>query len=65
MAVAGHELPEAPILSPAASMDLREELQDINPEKDMPVGKDLRGADLSMLDLGKLIFQKQTLRQQI
>ena len=42
MAVAGHELPEAPILSPAASMDLREELQDINPEKDMPVGKDLR-----------------------
>ncbi len=61
MAVAGHELPEAPILSPAASMDLREELQDINPEKDMPVGKDLRGADLSMLDLRKIDLSKADL----
>ena len=47
MAVAGHELPEAPILSPAASMDLREELQDINPEKDMPGRKRLSRVPIS------------------
>ena len=61
MAMAGHELPEAPTLSPAASMDLREELQAINVKKDMPVGKDLRGADLSMLDLRKIDLSKADL----